>query len=340
MTILPTGKLPPKLLGQLLNNAPVSHPRVRLGPGVGLDCGVIETNGIVQVFKTEPITFATDQIGWYAVQVAVNDIVTTGATPRWIMLSLLLPEGKTTPALVETIGEQIFTACRLHNLTVLGGHTEITTGLDRPILVATVVGETTPERLITPQGAQVGNKILLTKSAGIEATAILAREMAERLQDALLPEEIEAAQNYLYEPGISVWKDAQIAQQAGRVTAMHDPTEGGIVTALWELAEASDKTLQVKPAAIPISPITEKLCNTLKIDPLAAISSGALLMTAAAEDSPAICRALAEAGIACAVIGDVNDGPADVQINARCGPQRLYQVERDEVARLFETPMP
>jgi len=122
------------------------------------------------------------------------------------------------------------------------------------------------------------------------------------------------------------------------VTAMHDPTEGGIVTALWELAEASDKTLRVKPAAIPISPITEKLCRTLEIDPLAAISSGALLLTAAAEDSPAICRALAEAGIACAVIGEVDEGPADVQVSTPCGPQQLYQVERDEVARLFETP--
>ena len=307
MTILPTGKLPPKLLGQLLNGAPVSHPRVRLGPGVGLDCGVIETNGVLQVFKTEPITFATDQIGWYAVQVAVNDIATTGATPRWIMLSLLLPEGKTTPALVETIGEQIFTACRLHNLTVLGGHTEITSDLDRPILVATLVGETTAERLITPRGAQVGNKILLTKSAGIEATAILAREMAERLRDALTPEEIEAARNYLYEPGISVRKDAQIAQQAGRVTAMHDPTEGGFMGGVGEISSLSGLQAEIDYSSVPVHPLTKRAAEKLGFDPLRLIASGSLLAAVPEDRTAEALEQLAKTGIEAAVVGSMGD---------------------------------
>jgi hydrogenase maturation factor len=338
MPILPTGKLPPELLSRLLAQAPATAPRVRLGPGVGLDCGVIETNGMLQVFKTEPITFATDQIGWYAVQVAVNDIATTGATPRWITLALLLPEGATTPELVAAIGEQIFSACRAHQITVLGGHTEITAGLDRPLLIVTLVGEVPPDQLITPQGAQPGDRVLLTKSAGIEATAILARELGSRLQGALTAAEIQQAQNYLYEPGISVWQDAQIARQAGRVTAMHDPTEGGLVTALLELAAASGHTLTIQPAAIPVSELTEKICQALAINPLAAISSGALLLTAPAADSPGICQALQAAGIACTDIGRVQAGPAEVWASTPCGLQPLAPVDRDEVARLFERP--
>ncbi|MCB8942785.1 MAG: AIR synthase, partial [Ardenticatenaceae bacterium] len=237
-TPLPLGKLPPPLLAQLLAQAPVFDERVIVKPGIGLDCAVIELGDTLLVFKSDPITFATDEIGWYLVQVNSNDIATTGATPRWLMVTMLLPEGQTTADLVTTINQQLVSACEEKGISLIGGHTEITYGLERPILMGTLIGEVTRDRLITPHKMNAGDHILLTKGIPIEATAILAREFPERLQGILSDEELQQAQNFLTEPGISVLREAQLAVDAGEVTAMHDPTEGGLAGALWELAEA------------------------------------------------------------------------------------------------------
>ncbi len=150
----PIGKLPPAFLKSILTNAPQFDERVVLGPGIGLDCAVIDAGDRYWVFKAEPITFATDQIGWYAVQVASNDIATTGALPRFMLLTLLLPEGHSDERLIRSISDQIFTACEQNRITVLGGHTEVTHGIDRPILATTLIGEVARDRLVTPRGSR------------------------------------------------------------------------------------------------------------------------------------------------------------------------------------------
>ncbi len=335
---LPVGKLPVELLAPLLAQAPVSDSRVVLRPGVGLDCAVVETSpdAPLLVFKSDPITFATDEIGWYAVQVNANDIATTGALPRWFLMTLLLPEGKTTAELVEQISRQVYRACQAIGVSVIGGHTEITAGLDRPILVGTLVGEVEHERLITPQGASVGDRVLLTKGVPIEATAILAREFADRLTSALSPAELNQARAFLYDPGLSVLRDAQVSLRAGRVTAMHDPTEGGLATALWELAVASSRTIYFDPAAVPIPSLSARVCQAFGLDPLAAIASGALLLTAPASETSSIRRALEAEGIACAEIGEVGDGPAEVRRKTTTRYEVLPRPARDEIARLYE----
>src|SRR3954447_9869747 len=123
---LPVGKLPPELLKQLLAKMPTADPRVIVRPGIGLDCAVVEAGPALLVFKTDPITFASSEIGWYAVQIAANDIATAGASPRWFLLTMLLPEAQTTPGLVEHIGAQVADACRAIDVVLIGGHTEIT----------------------------------------------------------------------------------------------------------------------------------------------------------------------------------------------------------------------
>lgn len=132
---LPVGKLPQDLLAAILARAPVSDPRVLLGPGIGLDCAVIDNGEHLTVYKSDPITFATDQIGYYLVQVNANDIATTGARPLWLLVTLLLPDQRATPELAGTIMAQVHAACRDLGVSVIGGHTEITAGLDRPIAI-------------------------------------------------------------------------------------------------------------------------------------------------------------------------------------------------------------
>lgn len=333
---LPLGKLPPDLLARLLSHAPISDPRVLQGPGIGVDCAVVDAGKNLLVFKADPITFATDEIGWYAVQINANDIATTGATPRWMLATLLLPENNTTEELVSRIGDQLFSACDALGISLVGGHTEVTYGLDRPILIGTLIGEVERSKRIAPQGAHPGNKILLTKGIPIEATAILAREFPERLSTCLSPEEIQCAAGYLHNPGISVVRDAQIAVGAGRVTAMHDPTEGGLASALWELSQASGFTFAVEPAAVPVPPLSKKVCDVFGLDPLATIASGALLLTAEAADVPSIQNALNKEGIICAEIGEVVEGPVLVKYQDGNEWKALPRPLRDDITRVYE----
>ena len=333
---LPTGKLPNHLLKDLLAKMPIADPRVRLGPGVGLDCAVVDFGDVWLVVKSDPITFATEEIGWYSVHVNANDIVTTGATPRWFLATLLLPENGTTPKTTEEISRQIYETCLEIGVAVIGGHTEITHGLDRPIVVGTMIGEVKKGELITPRGMQTGNEILLTKGVPIEATSILARECRAMLEDQMKPGELDECSGFLYDPGISIIRDAQIAQEAGKISAMHDPTEGGVLGALWELAEAANCSLCIDPDSVPIPVLSQQICNVLHIDPLASIASGALLITALPSEATKIRLALDSANIPTAAIGHAESGPVSVFRRTQKGEKLLLRPETDEIARLLK----
>jgi len=190
---LPVGKLPPEMLARLLVAAPLDDPRVLVGPGVGLDCAVIDLDEQLLVCKSDPVTFATDQLGDYLVQVNANDLATTGATPSWLLVTLLLPENVADEAMAERLMGQIGKACRELDIALVGGHTEITYGLDRPVAVGALLGLVERGHLVTPRGARPGDRLLLTKSVPIETTAILARERSAQLRDVLTNADIAKA---------------------------------------------------------------------------------------------------------------------------------------------------
>lgn len=335
-SILPLGKLSPDLLSRILAEAPNFDSRLLLAPGIGIDCSIIDLGDRLLAFKSDPITFVTDEIGWYAVQVCANDIITTGALPRWFLPTILLPQGKATETMVTNITSQIFTACRNFEISVIGGHTEITYGIDRPIIIGTLIGELAPGSLVTPRGAKPGHRLLLTKGVPLEATAILAREFSSRLSSFLTTQEIKEASSFLYDPGISVVKDARLAMAAGRVTAMHDPTEGGLAAALWEMAEASGHAIHFNPESVYIPSLSRRICDIFNLDPMSAIASGSLLLAAPLDDAENICQALGRAAIRCKVIGDFIDAPPAVWYNSSLGSTQLPRPDRDEVTKVFE----
>jgi hydrogenase maturation factor len=335
MTVLPTGKLPPKLLDKLLNKIPILDKNVIVGPGTGLDCSVIDYGDQYLVLKSDPISLTSENIGWYTVQINVNDIVTTGADPKWMLITLLLPEKGTTDQIVESITDQLLLATKEYDITIIGGHTEITNGIDRPIISATLIGTVDKDKLITPSGVKMGDKVFLTKEIAIETVSIISNDFSDKLSQYLTELELKKAQSYLYEPGISIYKEANLIRDGFGVSAMHDPTEGGLASALWELSIASNKTILVNLHKVPISELTKKICSLFSINPLNSISSGALLFTTKADSSKAIIDILEKNHIPVFEIGLVTGDGVGV-INADQSPAvSIPRPERDEITKIF-----
>ncbi|NLE45820.1 MAG: hydrogenase expression protein [Chloroflexi bacterium] len=332
----PLGKLPADHLIQLLTRHAPRDDRVIVGPGIGRDAAVISFGDRYLVAKSDPVTFVTSDVGWYAVHVNANDIACMGATARWFLATLLLPEARTEAAEVDEIFRQITDACADLGIELVGGHTEITHGLDHPLVVGSMLGEVAPEDLVYPGDARPGDVLILTKGIAVEGTAIIARERSAAL-DGLDEAFLARCREFLHDPGISVVRDAAIATSAGKVHAMHDPTEGGLATGLRELAQAAGYGLEVQESDIPILPETQLLCERLKLDPLGLIASGSLLMAVAPDDSEAIQGALTSAGIASARIGRiVEDADRTVMCHDSLGERPLPEFARDEIARLFD----
>ncbi len=328
---LPLGKLPPHLLADLIGKLP-GDPRVVVGPRPGEDAAVIDMGDRYLVTKTDPVTFVTESVGWYAVQVNANDIATTGATPRWFMATILLPGGKADESMARDIFGQIADACRALKVAVVGGHTEITYGLDRPIVIGCMLGEVAKDRLVTTGGAQAGDVVLLSKGIPIEGIAILAREQRAALSASFESATLDRCANFLYEPGISVVKDAAVAMSVGGVTSMHDPTEGGLATALWELCDASGKGVQLRDMVGALLP-EAAICTALGLDPWGVIASGALLLTAKADRVGAMQDAFRDAGINLFVLGAMIERPGVFTPEGKL----LARPARDEIARLYES---
>ena len=327
------GKLPLELLGELLSKVRTSDPRVALGPTPGEDAALIDFGDRYLVAKTDPITFATDQIGRYLVHVNANDLAVMGATPRWLMATLLLPEGTSADA-TRDIFTQLTDACDELGVSLVGGHTEITGGLGRPLAIGAMLGEVAKDRVVLTSGARPGDVIIATKGIAIEGTAILAREAADQLASAgVSAEMIERARGLLYSPGISVVKDALTARQAGRVHCMHDATEGGLAGGLLEIATAANVGIAIDRDRLPVLPECQAVCDALGLDPLGLIASGALLATVARQEAAALVRALKDEGIAAFEIGVVTDANQDLTMKTGDAVGDLPRFERDELAR-------
>ena len=337
LDLLQAGKLSAKQLRELLTPLQRVDPRVIIGPQLGEDATVLDFGSKYLVVTTDPVTFATDRIGWYVVHVNANDIAVMGATPRWFFTTLLLPEQGTTFAMVDSIMTEIRQTCDEFGISVSGGHTEITTGLQRPIIVGQMIGEVDKKDLIRKTSLQVGDKILLTQGLAIEGTALLAREKRELLQNHLSAAQIDQAEQFLFNPGISVVKAARIATSSGDIHSMHDPTEGGLVAGLHELAVASGKGLRVFADRVPIFPETHAICRCLQIDPLRLIASGALLIGASAQTVEKVAAALKREGIPVEEIAEVVPANDGMQIESGGATLPLIPPDRDEIAKVFES---
>ena len=332
----PPGKLPHDELRRLLSRFTRGHERLVVPPQVGEDAAVIDMGDRLLVAKTDPITFATDRIGWYAVHVNANDIAAMGAQPRFFMATVMLPDVEGNGAMAEAIFAAIDAAAGDLDIVVCGGHTEITHGLDRPLVVGQMLGEMEPDKLIRSSGLRPDHHLILTKGLAIEATALIAREKRDDLRTRGYGEELlGTCEAYLENPGISVVADAQLATSAGTVSAMHDPTEGGVATGLIELAQASDVGMEIDAHALFVAKESRRLCGEYDLDPLGVISSGALIIGCESDSTAAILEALQEAGIRADLIGVVREQEFGVMLKRSGELQEMPVFAADEITRLF-----
>lgn len=338
---LPVGKLPPNLLRELLEKySDISDPSVIIGPRVGEDAAVLDIGSqrSYLVAKTDPITFAAEQIGWYAVNINANDVATLGAVPKWFLATVFLPEGQASEEMARAIFADMSKATKDLGVTLCGGHTEITAGLERPIVVGQMLGEVEKERLVLKTSARAGDDIILTKGIAIEGTAILARERERDLADRYGKGFVKRAQGFLYDPGLSIVREASVAAGTGKVHAMHDLTEGGLSTGIVEMAGIAGLGATVERSRVHCYPETEAVCSLYGLDPMGMISSGALLIALAPKDTESVLGALRQEGfrLQAEVIGSLTERDKGLKIIENGEAKELPTFEVDEIARLFE----
>jgi hydrogenase expression/formation protein HypE len=334
---LPPGKLPHPLLASLLKTLPSAGGLV-VGPGVGRDVAVVDGGDRLWLVTSDPITFATDRVGRHAVTVNVNDIAAAGGKPRFFLATILLPERETTAATVRSVFAEIAAACREFGVGWIGGHTEVTLGLDRIVVAGTMLGEVPHADLVRSDGGKPGDRVLCAGRVPLEGGALLASGRASALRDAGLEEDALVQLSALLDtPGLCVLPAAQCLLAAVRPHAMHDPTEGGIATALWELAEAAGTGIRVDADAIPWHPLAARAARALGLDPLGLIASGALLAAVAPEDETAALEALARAEIPAARVATLLPDRGERVLSGSGRTRPLPVFETDEIARALAT---
>lgn len=336
MNSLQPGKIPAGLLMRLLQGGAPMDERVLIGPGIGRDSAAIQFGDSVLVVKTDPITFPTERPATHLLHVNANDIACQGATPSWLLVTALLPAGDTTEESVSRLFNELQSEAARIGVTIIGGHTEITDGIDRLLLIGTMIGETTRERLIDPRFAQSGDRLLLTKSVGIEGTALLAGALRPQLLDAGLTDgQIQAAGSMLDDPGLTVVPEATALVRAGCVTSLHDPTEGGIASAVREMAIAADCGVVISHDAIPVAEPTRQLGAALGFDPLGLLASGSLIAAVPKDSMPAAEAALAAIDVPFTWIGKLTPKATGFRMRRGTEDLELPEFAVDEVARLL-----
>jgi len=324
---LETGKLDSDMLRQIVfGKITYRNDDVKVRPGIGEDCALIDFGDYDCVMSTDPISSTVSDIGRLAIHITCNDIASNGIQPLGIMLACMLPEG-TTDADVEEIMQQAGTTAAEVGVEIIGGHTEITPAVRQPVIVSTAIGKAPAGTSQDGNDMKPGDFIMMTKAVGLEGTGIIACDHEEQLRAACGPdgerlvsdEEIAKAKSFL--DLVSVVPEGVAAGKVG-THGMHDITEGGILGAVWEMCQISRTGAEVWEDAIPMHPETEKICRLFDVDPLRLISSGSMIIIVPKEKRAEMEEAMKDAGVDASVIGIIKeeaDGICMARHTLTCG---------------------
>lgn len=346
---LPAGKVPNELLARFLSSGLVETTRdgkssLIVGPGVGEDVAAVSLSALrsgseggaaddVLLLKSDPITFVAEDLARYLLTVNANDIATSGGTPRWLLATLIAPPG-TLPVEIGRLFVELRASCAALGVELCGGHTELSDAVTRAIVSGTMIGTVAEGRLVRKDRMRSGDAVVLTKAVAIEGSAILASEHASLLRDRGVAEELIRRAMALRER-MSILPEAGIAAAVGRVTAMHDVTEGGLSTALDELSIAGKRRLRVDIDKIPILPETSTFCSALGLDPLGLIGSGSLIICVRPDSASTLLARLKQSGVPATVIGTVLQEGEGLEAMRGGQPTDMPRFAADEITRLY-----
>ena len=328
-----TGKLGYDFMERyVFNRIGYRRREVLQGPGIGADAAIIDMGDKVLVVHSDPITEAVERLGWLAINIACNDVAVRGARPLWVSTTILLPEGFD-EKLLDTITRDMDNAARELGVMIVSGHTEETPRLDRPIVNVTAIGMASKKTLVLTSGARIGDLVVMTKTAGLEGTGIIARDFErELIKKGVSREIISRAKEFTWK--VSIVREALLFAWLG-ATSMHDPTEGGLIGGLVEMSIASKKKFVIYEEKIPVAEETRIITNALGLDPLKLISSGVLLATIPREKAEYILEYVSRIGFTASVIGEVVEG-SGVELVRKDGRSEYYDdFIVDEITRLW-----
>jgi hydrogenase expression/formation protein HypE len=325
---LKLGKLPPDVLEKYLLGMTGAKSRdLVIAPSLGVDFGVVKHGGTMLIVSSDPVTGVKERVGWYAVNVSANDVATSGNRPQFLQSIILLPERATVRDVAKISAEMDRTASSL-GITIVGGHTELTPGLRRPIVITTAFAFASS--YVTAADAREGDSILITKTAGVEGTAICASD-SSAIGGRLDPDVIRRAKGFFRK--LSVVDEAAAAFDTGYVHAMHDCTEGGVLGAVYEMSRASKLGFELLESSMPIAPETLAVCTALELDPLRLISSGTLLLSVRAGREAEVVRSVVKVGSRASIIGRFRKGSRAL-VHRDGSEERITDAPTDELWRL------
>jgi len=326
------GKLERRLLEEIIFKRLGKRRRdILVGPSFGEDGSVVKTwSGDMVVAAMDPITGSGSMLGWLAVNVNANDVAVMGGEPRWFSATLLIPEDAEI-AEIKEIASEIHSAAKRLGVGVITGHSEITPGITNPIIVGHMLGKLVSRKPIRSSDARAGDLIVMAKTAGIEGTAILSTDFAEILRDRVPARVLERGRRFYRR--ISVVEHALKLAKRGACRSMHDPTEGGVLGGVYEVAEASKLSFILYEDRVPVAAETKIICDALNCDPLRLIASGALIASIPEEDLRSVRRIIP--GLR--VIGRFRRRRmGNVLVRRDGSEERIRGGVRDELWRLIE----
>lgn len=283
----------------ILNNKTIKRNEVKVRNDVGEDCSIIDFGDCEGIFSTDPITGANQNVGKLAVHVNCNDIASSGGEPIGILVTILAPTSSSIEE-INTVMHEIDEEAAKIGVEIIGGHTEVTSAVNKMVISVTVIGKNKKGKSIKTAGAEVDDDIVVTKAIGLEGTYILINDYQQRVEKVLSKEEIDFGKSLIDK--ISVLEEGKIGGEFG-VNSMHDITEGGLLGGLFEVAMASDKGFKIFKDKIPMFDITKKVCQEFQIDPLRLISSGSMLITT--KNGEELIKKLNDKGIDSSIIGTI-----------------------------------
>lgn len=330
--MIPVGKVPGPMLARLLGLPRPTSERVLVGPGLGEDAAVVDMKAGPLVVTSDPITFKTPQPGHYAVHINANDVAAMGGRPLFFTLTMIMPP-QTDYHRIEAIMAQAVEAGKSIKAVLVGGHSEVSAAVNTPVVSVTMFGELVGDRPLCSGDGQTGDAVIQVNPMAVEGTSILAEEYRDKLVRSLGSDVVDRAAGFLENPGLSVLAPATLAAGNLAVHAMHDPTEGGLITGVREIAAASGKGLVLWPEKLLLAEETRQICQCLGYDPLGLISSGCLLFTLSRRDAAEAINLMAEAGFPASEIGYLDgDNERFVYESADGATRNLPDFSVDELA--------